>query len=62
MLTRPPQRLTYVSCDAATLARDLRALKRLFRIERLALFDLFPQTGQMEAVAQLIRRDRPSAG
>ncbi len=56
LLERPPQRLTYVSCHAATLARDLKQLQRGFALEGLTLLDLFPQTGHMEAVVQLIRR------
>jgi len=60
LLTRPPRHLTYVSCDAATLARDLRALKRHFRIDALTLIDMFPQSGQMEVVAQLRRSDQAS--
>jgi 23S rRNA (uracil1939-C5)-methyltransferase len=47
-------RLTYVSCHPATLARDLKRLSGTYRLERLALVDLFPQTGHMEAVAQLV--------
>lgn len=57
LLERAPERLTYVSCHPATLARDLRTLGRSFRLERLALLDLFPQTGHMEAVAHLVRAD-----
>lgn len=52
---RPPARLTYVSCHAATLARDLRHLLDLYRLESLVLLDMFPQSGHMEAVAQLVR-------
>lgn len=47
-------RLTYVSCHPATLARDLKRLSGTYRLEHLALVDLFPQTGHMEAVAQLV--------
>jgi 23S rRNA (uracil1939-C5)-methyltransferase len=47
------ERLTYVSCHPATLARDLRALGPAYQLESLTLLDLFPQTGHMEVVAQL---------
>ncbi len=55
LLARRPQRLTYVSCHAAALARDLRRLGDSYRLTRAALFDLFPQTGHMEAVVHLER-------
>lgn len=48
-----PRRLTYVSCHAATLARDLKTLISVFQVEKIVMFDLFPQTGHMETVAQL---------
>lgn len=49
-------RITYVSCDPATLARDLKALLAAgFRIDELHVVDLFPQTYHLETVAQLIR-------
>ncbi len=48
--------LTYVSCDPATLARDLRALiDSGYRIESLTLADLFPQTFHIETVVHLRR-------
>ena len=49
-----PPRLTIVSCDPATLARDLAALTG-YRIERLILADLFPQTYHLETIAHLVR-------
>ncbi len=49
-----PPRLTIVSCDPATLARDVAAL-RSYRIERLTLIDLFPQTYHLETIARLVR-------
>jgi len=55
LLKARPRRLTYVSCHAATLARDLRELLPSYTLEALALCDLFPQSGHMEAVAQLVR-------
>ncbi len=49
-------RVTYVSCDPATLARDLAPLQKAgYRLEALHLFDLFPQTYHLETVAQLVR-------
>ncbi len=46
--------LTYVSCDPATLARDLRALLASgYAIQSLTLADLFPQTFHLETVVQL---------
>jgi 23S rRNA (uracil1939-C5)-methyltransferase len=50
---RPPK-LAIVSCDPATLARDLAGLTAAgYRIDRLTLVDLFPQTYHLEAVAHL---------
>jgi 23S rRNA (uracil1939-C5)-methyltransferase len=50
---RPP-RLTLVSCDPATLARDLAALTSGgFSVEALTLIDLFPQTFHIETVVRL---------
>ncbi len=48
-------RLTIVSCDPATLARDLAALN--YKIERLTLIDLFPQTYHIESIVDLHRPD-----
>ncbi|MGB8769916.1 MAG: 23S rRNA (uracil(1939)-C(5))-methyltransferase RlmD, partial [Candidatus Korobacteraceae bacterium] len=48
--------VTYVSCDPATLARDLRLLLESdFRVEQAHLVDMFPQTFHMEAVLHLVR-------
>jgi 23S rRNA (uracil1939-C5)-methyltransferase len=51
-----PPRLVYVSCDAATLARDAGALKkRGYTLHSLKLFDFYPQTSHIESMAVFIR-------
>jgi len=51
-----PQRLTIVSCDPSTLARDLSGLlNNGFRIDRIMLADLFPQTFHLETIAHLVK-------
>ena len=55
LLALRPERLTYVSCDPPTLARDLRRLVDVYRVEGWTLLDMFPQTGHMEVVVQLVR-------
>ncbi|MAE93791.1 MAG: RNA methyltransferase [Deltaproteobacteria bacterium] len=50
------RRIVYVSCDPATLARDLKALTiEGYELNALRGFDLFPQTSHIEAVATLER-------
>jgi 23S rRNA (uracil1939-C5)-methyltransferase len=51
---QPPQ-LTIVSCDPATLSRDLKFLLPTFEIQRVALIDLFPQTFHFETIVHLRR-------
>ena len=51
-----PKRVVYVSCDTATLARDLRlATGKGYRIDRMIGFDMFPQTAHLESVVRLVR-------
>lgn len=47
-------RVLYVSCDPATLARDLsRLCAGGYRVARLQAFDMFPQTAHLEALVEL---------
>ena len=48
-----PTQLIYVSCNPATLARDLAALKKSFYIDSITPLDMFPQTAEVEVVAEL---------
>jgi 23S rRNA (uracil1939-C5)-methyltransferase len=50
-----PSRMIYVSCDPATLARDVARLIDAYRLEEIKAFDLFPQTAHVETVAVLAR-------
>ncbi|MCP1406982.1 23S rRNA (uracil1939-C5)-methyltransferase [Klebsiella aerogenes] len=46
-----PRRMVYVSCNPATLARDSEALLQAgYRIQRLAMLDMFPHTGHLESI------------
>ena len=53
-----PRRIVYVSCDPATLARDVKLLtQRGYRVQRAEAVDLFPRTHHVESVALLCRTD-----
>ena len=53
-LTPPPRTIVYVSCDAATFARDLKVLLESgYEIAQLRALDLFPMTAHVELVATL---------
>ncbi|WP_394837848.1 class I SAM-dependent RNA methyltransferase [Pendulispora rubella] len=54
-LRNPPRFLLYVSCDLATLGRDLHTLSPLYRPHTLEAFELFPQTSHLETVVLLER-------
>jgi len=54
LIRRAPRRLVYVSCDAATFARDLALLSAGgYHLGDLRVFDLFPMTEHVEMVAVL---------
>jgi 23S rRNA (uracil1939-C5)-methyltransferase len=55
----------YVSCDPATLARDLKILteaendkcEKMYRVDKICAFDQFGHSGHIETVIKLQRRD-----
>jgi 23S rRNA (uracil1939-C5)-methyltransferase len=52
-----PKRIVYISCDTATLSRDLElATSQGYRIDQAVGFDMFPQTAHLESVIRLVRR------
>lgn len=52
-----PDRVVYVSCDPATLARDVKLLEEKgYRYQRGEAVDLFPRTKHVETVVQLVRK------
>jgi 23S rRNA (uracil1939-C5)-methyltransferase len=53
---RKPKRIVYVSCDPATLARDVgEVLPKGYRIAAAEAFDMFPHTADLESIVQLVR-------
>ena len=57
MLKMQPKRIVYVSCDSATLARDLKILcDGGYDLEKIRAVDQFPHTGHIETVVKLVRK------
>ncbi len=53
LLQLKPKRIVYVSCDPATLARDLAILQKEYTVNTVQPFDMFPQTVHVESIASL---------
>lgn len=54
-----PKRIVYVSCDPATLARDVKYLEeKNYRLDKVCPVDQFGHTGHIETVCQLNRRNK----
>lgn len=57
MLHMKPERIVYVSCDSATLARDLKILcEKEYQIEKVAVCDMFGNSVHVETVCKLVRK------
>ena len=55
LLAGAPAEILYISCNPATLARDLAALCTAYRLESVTPLDMFPQTAEIEVLAVLRR-------
>ena len=56
VLALAPQRIVYVSCNPATMARDIALLKETYQVVEVQPVDMFPHTFHIESVARLTRR------
>ena len=57
LLTKEPQNIIYVSCNSATLARDISLLSDKYTLTKGSTVDMFPNTGHVETVCLLSRKD-----
>lgn len=55
VLKMQPEKILYISCQPATLARDLRYLKQAYQLKHWRAVDLFPHSMHVETVVLLIR-------
>lgn len=53
-----PQKIVYVSCNPATLARDLKLLEEKYNIREITPVDMFPYTKHIETVSILIKKQQ----
>ncbi|MCM1289495.1 MAG: 23S rRNA (uracil(1939)-C(5))-methyltransferase RlmD [Corallococcus sp.] len=49
--------IVYISCDSATLARDLKILSKFYLIDYVQPWDMFPQTAEVETLVHLKRKN-----
>ncbi|MGN0619312.1 MAG: 23S rRNA (uracil(1939)-C(5))-methyltransferase RlmD, partial [Ruminiclostridium sp.] len=50
-----PKKIVYISCNPATLARDLKSLTKDYEIKEIQPFDMFPHTRHVETVVSMSR-------
>ena len=56
ILEKKAKKIIYISCNPATLARDLKKLKHAYNIKKIRGIDMFPQTYHIETVSLLERK------
>lgn len=61
ILRAEPKVIVYVSCNAATQARDINLLDCKYGVDAVQPVDMFPHTQHVENVVRLVRRDKPQA-
>ncbi len=54
LLNAPPAKIIYVSCNPATLSRDVKRLASLYELQESVPLDMFPQTAEIESVNTLL--------
>lgn len=52
-----PEKVVYISCNAATLARDLKLLCEKYDVKSIRPYDMFPQTPSLETLVVLVRKN-----
>lgn len=57
ILAMRPKRLVYISCNPATLVRDLAKMEELYTIKRIEPVDMFPFTSHVECCSVLYLKD-----
>ena len=53
IINKKVKEVIYISCDPATLARDLNILKKFYEVKSVKPFDMFPMTYHVETVVML---------
>ncbi|MEH6449897.1 MAG: 23S rRNA (uracil(1939)-C(5))-methyltransferase RlmD [Oleispira sp.] len=62
LIKRKAKRMVYVSCDPATLARDLKTLSDDFEVSRITILDMFPHTHHIETMVLLVPVSKSTQG
>lgn len=58
VLSLSPEKIVYISCNPETLARDLFALRKNYKVEKIQPVDLFPYTNHIETVVCLKNKNK----
>ena len=57
LLTIRPKKIIYISCNPATLARDLKKIEKQYEIKKVQPVDMFPYTKHVECVVAMILKE-----